>query len=71
MGYFTSAFEICLVVTNNNHEETIIEHLFIDLYCGLLLLLDGSAFYDYHRADHIHSLYQTFTMLWMLCLSFG
>jgi hypothetical protein len=30
MGFFTSASEICLVVTNNNHEETTIEHLFID-----------------------------------------
>jgi len=30
MGLFTSAFEICLVVTYNNHEETTIEHLFID-----------------------------------------
>ena len=63
MGFFTSAFEICLVVTNNNHEETTIEHLFIDYIVGLLLLLDVSAFYDYHRADHIHPLYQTFAML--------
>lgn len=29
MGFFTSAFEIWLVVTNNNHEETTIEHLLI------------------------------------------
>jgi len=70
VGFFTSVFEICLVVTNNNHEETTTEHLFVDyivvscyswMFQPLIAIIRQTIFILYFKL----------AVSWMLCLSFG